>query len=809
MNSTITLYYECLVEKDRNFILDRNGNKGIETYLQTLTSSVINNFQYVKQALNLTIKIDMDQSALNMGNNAQDLNYVKIRNGNENPCYYFVASKTWRSQNTIELVLEMDTLNTYQYGVDYIIDKKTFIKRMHRDRFTKNVYSPTLVVEHDFTASGQVYGFTFNNLLIQRCKPTNLSIIIMSGNATGEVHTNVYYGTYSIAGTLTSTGAGHVVAYIDFDATDVIMRVVDLKSEEINVPTYKNYEVMLYDKKGRSDLDWSLYYKNSSNQENAPVDCYLYPSSPISINYQSSAGEITSTSINHDVYVIFSPTYPSGNLTFKCGDANYEVSKIYDTFGNEIGHKLIALIYTQGRMFVYTGMAFKGSALVYSSLEWTLVYEGNPYIVNAPQYVYAYEKATLPTAGTWFGGEEMSSYATTQISFGVLSYGIVNGKQVIDKTLSTNIKIINVPYCPTPFDMSSTRYIMDSCWTYNSNDKNLKLTDLSTKFENHIETAFPTLLDDMFIKLNSTDHDITRDRERWMKDSKLYHSDYFKYKFVYDSFTKVFPLESLNFDNYDYTFSFDFIMSRNIVSKFLFRFNQYGYKYKCTTEDFPNVLAVSRNNEEVLYSSQYLDYIRTGYNYDLKAKERQQVASGIGIGLNIAGLIASIGLSFVPGGQAIGIGGAIAGGIGLASQLVGYAKNTAQNEENIQRKLQESQMQSVSVQNSDDYDLLYAYTTNKAIMMVYSCSDRMQQVLEDLFFYCGYIINEQGIPNVSSRRSFNFLQATLEISKTNNLTNEIVSDIKEKFENGVTFLHYSFDKFDFDQDKENIELSIL
>ena len=34
-------------------------------------------------------------------------------------------------------------------------------------------------------------------------------------------------------------------------------------------------------------------------------------------------------------------------------------------------------------------------------------------------------------------------------------------------------------------------------------------------------------------------------------------------------------------------------------------------------------------------------------------------------------------------------------------------------------------------------------------------------------------------------------------------------EIKEKFENGVTFLHYSFNKFDFAQDKENIELSVL
>ena len=34
-------------------------------------------------------------------------------------------------------------------------------------------------------------------------------------------------------------------------------------------------------------------------------------------------------------------------------------------------------------------------------------------------------------------------------------------------------------------------------------------------------------------------------------------------------------------------------------------------------------------------------------------------------------------------------------------------------------------------------------------------------------------------------------------------------NIKEKFDAGVTFLHYSFNKFDFNQDKENIEMSLF
>ena len=50
MNSTIILYYNSLIEKDKNFILDRNGiGHNVELYLQTLSQSEIRDFQYIKQ----------------------------------------------------------------------------------------------------------------------------------------------------------------------------------------------------------------------------------------------------------------------------------------------------------------------------------------------------------------------------------------------------------------------------------------------------------------------------------------------------------------------------------------------------------------------------------------------------------------------------------------------------------------------------------------------------------------------------------------------------------------------------------------
>lgn len=805
MNSTITLYYNCLIEKDKNFILDNNGVKAIETYLQTLTSKTITDFQYIKQGLSLSIKIDASQIGLCMGENCDDLNYVKIQNGTQNPCYYFIISKTWKSANTIELVLSMDTLNTYQYDGDYEISPKTLIKRMHKDRFKKLTGSFELI--NVFTLLGVEYNIdhvelayahgTIKTMSATSSNPNievTLSEVVKSGLTYIRIHIKSLKSSLSIT---------DIIVTYEVNGYE---NIIDLKSEEINAPVYKINDYTLYDQKGTSMIDWSLYYKTADDQATTPVDCYLIPSEAITFYYQQGSGEFDNNNVPEDKYLLFFVDYNDPPITFNIDGISYTPSMTKNPYMNATVIKAIAIFNDNGTLKVYQGDF--NNYLGYNG-KWTLVGD-NPshiYVENSPEDVNSHQADSLPSASTIFNDHlYLSAYASHTTNMGSLVETTMYGDNSIDKTLSTNIKIINIPYSPTSFSVDSNGiFTFDSCWTYNSGDGKLKLTDFSKRFSNIIQTDYPNVIGKFISSINE---DISNDISRNLLDPKLLHSDYYRPKFVYDSFTKIFPLEQIDFDLSDKSlyFNFNFIMSRNIVSKFLFKFEQFAYKF--SKEDYENIVAVSRNNEEVLYNSQYLDYIRTGYNYDLKAKEKTEVASGIGIGLNVAGLLASIGVGAMTG-SPIAIGSAVASGIGLVSQLVGYAKTTAQNEENIQKKLQETQMQAISVLNADDYDLLYAYSQNKAKICEYEVSPRMKKVLDDLFFYCGYVINEQGKPNVNTRRSFNFVQASLMINHTNNLPNEIVDDIKEKFEQGVTFLHYSFNKFDFNQDKENIERSIL
>ena len=262
MNSTIILYYNSLIEKDKNFILDhwvsnsQRNPDAILLYLNTLEKDTIDGFQYVKQALSLTIKVDMSQTSLNMGSGdgVKDLNYVSIQNGNEKIYYYFVISKNWKSANTIELVLSMDTLNTFMYDADYEISPKTLIKRMHKDRYeilsgmyTKEVEcSSGVPVEIEFTSSD----FAFSSIrdLTYEISPQPYTDVTYSYPKIG----NIRYIRFRFTPYSNAKRTIHI-----YYKVNGVRKIIDLKSEEIVAPVYKQNENILNNTK--SLIEWSLY----------------------------------------------------------------------------------------------------------------------------------------------------------------------------------------------------------------------------------------------------------------------------------------------------------------------------------------------------------------------------------------------------------------------------------------------------------------------------------------------------------------------------------------------------------------------
>lgn len=97
--STLNLYRVNFNNETNAYIDD------LDEYLKSVSKFHIDNFQYIRHNLQLTIKVNMDQD--NIGNFY--FNYVSIQNSilyGENPTYYyFIIGTKQISQECIELNL--------------------------------------------------------------------------------------------------------------------------------------------------------------------------------------------------------------------------------------------------------------------------------------------------------------------------------------------------------------------------------------------------------------------------------------------------------------------------------------------------------------------------------------------------------------------------------------------------------------------------------------------------------------------------------------------------------------------------------
>ena len=594
----------------------------------------------------------------------------------------------------------------------------------------------------------------------------------------------------------------------------VFERNIHLLSEGIIPPLYKSKENLIY--QGNKNISWILYYRNRDDYDdsdpsaftlNNPVECFIAPSSPVNSKYSTTNTTILASSLTSDGYYYIDANkwqLRVNGVDYGNYNAHWEIHK-----HNGVMDFRLCFIKKESKVvnaeLVYYYIYNPRSNVASSQNSFDVI---NP-IEDKVHYVY-YSSSYYPDYGYPLPNPEESnlyfSISPTTIDFFLSA-------DSIDRTDSRNIKIIELPYSPTSitYDRVNDVYLFDDSWVYDATQKLFKLKSLNIPFKSSFKAMTSSFWDGLVADIISpSSNDLRND----YFESKIYHSDFYKSKFVYDSFSLSFDYEKIDISKWfekcqelgTTTLNIDFVASRNVISKFIFMFPQYITKYG--TMDFDNVLPISRNNEQVIYNSQYLNYIRNGYNYDLKSRQRDIDTQGIGLGLSIASTIIGAVGGFASGNYAVGFGSLVAGGISIANQSVNYAKSIAQSEQNIQQKLQESRMQSVSVQNADDIDLLNAYCDNKAKWCLYEVSPTMKKALLDMFYYCGYSTQEQKVPNVNTRYWFNFLQCNLVVNHTNNIPSEIVDVIIARFSEGVTFLH-RHTTWDIEQVKENYESWIL
>jgi hypothetical protein len=703
----------------------------------------LNNLQPLSIEQTLTLKLPLDET---MAAQSFAPTYMRITPAydgvEDNKHYYYFVEKITRLANkTISLDLTMDTLNSFSLIIENGLTARTMVAREHRDRF------------------------------------------------------------YNVSG-------------VSYPYHQTIVKKIDQVGEGFSALKLKDSDNKITAPSPMDALDWYLIYKTKfdtdSGESDNPISCFLCASEQLTISKGSSGGpsvELTADDLSDGVYYYLTPE-SAASFSVVCLQDNGATKTI--TFGSPASIYLSSSnssidVSAYNFVFVKNGSYIK--VYVSGTTDNDILYTGAILPLSSGVNV---TKVTLNLARS----ARTLSYLTNQQSKIALGASIIynagTGGDIflypfssVKKDDSRLVKILRLPYAPSGITYSNGLYVFPSEWEYQS-DGYMKLADGSLSQE--FSYSFPEInLNEMVQSFSLTGYDIPR----FLSDPKLLHSDFYTLKYSYDTFALEFKLEHLIYKGYGFQnapyLGITFKPTNTINSNFLFIIENKNSFFDYKGEEDYHVLLSSRNNEVTIYSNAYLNYLKTGYNYDKKSRAIESASRWGGVVISAA----SAAVSAVAGGP-IGALGAVSLGIGAVSQMASAIEGQINSDNTQAAKLQELRAQSTSVAGVDDVDLLKAYTDNRLHEMRYAVNDQTKAMLEDYFYYFGYATNRQKLPNLSSRIWFNYVQCTPYFNDgAYSVLAPFLEDISNKLQAGVTIFHAVNEsgtlKWDLAQEKENLE----
>lgn len=870
MTSTLYFYKLPINLLNKNFILEN-----IETYLATLTPVTKTDFQYQRAELEKTIKVNMSQNyQLNLDSLVK-YNYLKVVM-NSAIYYYIIKSAKQVSESTIEFNIVMDVLNTFTFSQTasnktYTLSNKSLITREHKDRLVK---LPTQYILRDLTSeekfafnqldSNNYYQntsesevhlllnvsnvfdylkevgqtpilFTFNTtdtyIIIKRENMTsvdtyrnistmsiddNKNIILTLQNGSQRLfslgNNDLFIIVIPANGALSFNFDGYTGDWTKFINIAInteksisieehkYKRIIDYYQEGLSTILFKKNEVTLFDED--KDNQWYILFA-SQNEVQSSVDYASKFVNPVGVRFYSDKGYTIQTTSPHEVVLnATSPLIPKWNST----EENIEY--IQETPSNS-GEKYVKIggvtydLHDYSRIYLRRENNNDLTFRVVSLTKRSPVQQVSFYNVGSVTF---YGINTLTVTGQW------NHSGTIEINSGSSSYnGTADKWEDLDLTDSRYIKVFAFPYCPCDFMVGKTNFdILPAPFAFNA-DNYIQLNNVQKynfNYQKNFKVASP--LSNININVNEIGYGKARNSDY---ESKLFHSDYYQPKFVYDSFSFMFMLEHVNVDlvnesfmDLENNFYCTYVVSRNVQSKFMFIFNEYVLNR--STQDYDNVLTIERNNEKALFNNEYINYIRSGgYNYDTKKANSQNAVNGMTTALSVVGAVGSFAGGIATQNPMLAVAG-IGLAVGTATSVIRAVHSAQEQDRAIAQKINQANMQGSSVQGNEDIDILTAFSGNKAKLVYYELSDRMKKAMWDLFHYCGYATHEQKIPEINTRIYFNFVQGDI-VLQDYTFNDVIALSIIQKWKDGVTFMHLVNNSYDFEQEYENFETSLI
>lgn len=753
MGTQLFIYKVKNLDYAKNMIIE-----DIESFLATKCTRTYfdNKFQYLPLTYTKTIKIDLSkiQFAISPLKNSASIiptlgDYVKtINQANESmltpfTAYYYITNATWAAEKTVLLTLTLDVLNTFYGSFASKFSARTRTTRQHKDRFWNRSFGSGYYVRRFYDTNE---GFNPSKFLTNKLYWNDPD----SYGLTGE--TQKFYLIDKTPSQAEQEAVNKVVnSYLTFDNEPQSRKFVISAS-------YDTFEDVL-----QNVATSSIVVIDAVNN---PTMSYLDPS--------NNARENLEYKINKLFCIIL---YYEDNVW-----------------------KLRGCIYQPTPSFDYRRVVIYNKTLTTPS-DWKL---------DNCQFIYVEEDST-PSQFMNNHRTVASVVSTTQVSGTATK--VVSDYSVVDTSDFTINNIFVLPYSPINLDI---QYLLGNYVITNdkdisvdtSNSYLLRLKD-DTKFSRSW-TFNGTSIASQYLDIIYENNLIVKiaDVSYIELESRLYGSEFFQWgiwfagqqvlinneKFKFTTAVSQLPVFKLNYK-----------VSNSFSGHFLFKIEWLDARntYGGLNDPEDLVLFVSKDNRNVLYQNNYLDYRKTMQQFDKQALAIAQSQSWFNVGSSIANSL----LMSAIGSQS---SGAVQRTIGLASSISASLGNAIfaqiNNENSLRQKEASLAAQRTSIRAGADVDLQNAINGNKLYFVRYSASDELKRNLYQYFKYYGYACNDYGVPNLNTRRWYNYIECEADFNMSGlEVYAFYLAHIKEKLKQGCTIYHKYNNDWDLTQSNENWE----
>lgn len=207
-----------------------------------------------------------------------------------------------------------------------------------------------------------------------------------------------------------------------------------------------------------------------------------------------------------------------------------------------------------------------------------------------------------------------------------------------------------------------------------------------------------------------------------------------------------------------------------------------GASVKMTPSNYKNIQE-ENHEEEGLMAGKFPTLSWSNDEY-INWLTQNSVNIGLGVASNLITIAGGVGMIATGGGALAGAGAVVSGGMGIA---------------NTMGQIYEHSLTPNSARgNINGGDINSCSKKNGFFFYKMSIKQEYARIIDDFFSAYGYKVNAYKIPNITGRTNWNYVK-TIDANITGNIPQQDLQEIKNIFNNGVTFWHNPNTFLDYSQ----------